>query len=306
MARLEEFITFRTVVEQRSFSRAAEIIGVSQPAVSQQVKSLETEYGTELLHRDGFEIVPTESGQLVYEAACQIVGLYETSHQQVAELNGEARGRLVIGASTGPGEYLLPLLLGCFKDIHPQVDLSLRVSDSTSIIADVLQHRLELGIVGISRRDRHLTFEPFIHDRLVLVVHPEHPWTEHDRISYEQLLTAPFILQQQGSGATEALRQALSEYDISLHQLNVAMELGLQESSKAAVRAGLGITIISRLGVVQELREGTLCEIPIEGLELQRDFHIVYRRTTPLTTLARTFMTFARPTAEQIIHEIAL
>jgi DNA-binding transcriptional LysR family regulator len=306
MRRLKEFIAFRTVVEQKSFSRAAEVIGISQPAVSLQIKSLEEDYGAELLHRDGFEIVPTESGRFVYETACQIVSLYETSHQQIAELTGEAQGRLVIGASTGPGEYLLPVLLGRFWEEHPKVEVALRVSDSSSIIESVLQHRLALGVVGTSRRDRHLTFEPFIRDRLVLVIHPEHPWTERGHISYEELLSAPLILQQQGSGANEALNQALGEYDIDLNQLNVIMELGLQESSKAAVRAGLGVTIISRLGVIQELQRAALCEVAIEGLELQRNFYIVYRRTTPLTVLARAFLQFAKPAAEQLITDLAL
>ncbi len=302
MIRLDELMALRKVIELRSFSRAAESLGLSQPAVSLQIKSLESEYGVELLHRDGFEIMPTEGGEIVYDFACQMLNLYENSRQQIRELMGSAGGRLIIGSSSGPGEYLLPLILGQFKAEHPQVEISLRVGDSKEIIDQIVQHRLELGVVGSRRRDRHLNFETFINDQLVLVVYPTHPWASRKSISYKELLQVPLILQQHGSGATEALYQALSEYDLNLNDLNITMELGLQDSTKAAVRAGLGITIISKLGVIQELKEGVLIEIPVEGLELGRDFYSVYRRTSPLTQLARALLVFAQQQVEQVLH----
>lgn len=304
MPRIKELITLCKVVEQKSFSRAAELLELSQPAVSLQVKSLEAEYGVELLHRDGFEIVPTESGRVVYESACQIVDLYAKSRQRVRELSGKLDGKLLIGASTGPGEYLLPLLLGHFKARHPQVDIALRVGDSSEIIDRVLTHQLDLGFVGTSRRDRHLCFEPFVEDHLVLVVPPDHPWTTRSCISYEEFLQAPLILQQHGSGATAALYEALNEYNISVSHLNVIMELGLQESTKAAVRSGLGVTIISRLGTIEELKRGVLVEVPVEEIELKRDFYAVYRRTSPLTNLVRAFLEYTRHAASEIVRQI--
>lgn len=304
MPRLEELIALCKVVEHKSFSRAAELLGVSQPAISLQVKSLEAEYGVELLHRDGFETVPTESGQAVYDVACQIVHLYEKSKQTVRELSDKLDGSLLIGASTGPGEYLLPVLLGQFKARHSQIDTSLRVGDSDEIIDHVIRYRLELGFVGISRRDRHLCFDPFIQDQLVLIVHPDHPWAGRSSISYEELLRTPLILQQHGSGATAALYEALGEYNISASDLDVVMELGLQESTKAAVRSGLGVTIISRLGVIEELGRGVLVEVPIEGIALKRDFYVVYRRDSPLTNLARAFLEYARQTADETVRQI--
>jgi DNA-binding transcriptional LysR family regulator len=268
------------------------------------VKSLEAEYGVELLHRDGFETVPTESGQVVYDMACQIVHLYEKSKQTVRELSDKLDGSLLIGASTGPGEYLLPMLLGQFKAHHPQIDASLRVGDSDEIVDHVVRYRLELGFVGISRRDRHLCFDPFIQDQLVLIVHPDHPWAGRSSISYEELLRTPLILQQHGSGATAALYEALGEYDINAGHLKVMMELGLQESTKAAARSGMGVTIISKLGVIEELERGDLVEVPIEGIELKRDFYIVYRRDSPLTNLARAFLEYARQTADETVRQI--
>lgn len=304
MPRLEELVTLCRVIEQKSFSRAAELLNLSQPAVSLQIKSLETEYGTKLLHRDGFEIVPTESGRAVYDTACQIVHLYEGSRQRVRELHDELDGKLLIGASTGPGEYLLPVLLGQFQARHPEIDASLRVSDSAEIIDHVLRYRLELGFVGTSRSDRHLCFDTFIRDQLVLVVPPDHPWATRSSVSCEELLETPLILQQHGSGATAALYEALAEYNIRAGNLNAVMELGLQESTKAAVRSGLGVTIISRLGVVEELGRGVLVEVPIEGIRLKRNLYVVYRRASPLTNLARTFLDYACQAANDTVREI--
>lgn len=304
MPRLEELVALCKVIEHKSFTRAAEILNLSQPAVSLQVKSLEAEYGVQLLHRDGFETVPTESGRAVYEIACQIVHLYEKSKQQVQELSHKLDGKLSIGASTGPGECLLPVLLGQFKARHPQIDASLRVGDTEEIVDHVLRYRMELGFVGASRRDRHLCFDPFIQDQLVLVAHPDHPLAGQSSVSWEELPRMPLILQQHGSGATAALYGALGEYDISASHLNIVMELGLQESTKAAVRSGLGVTIISKLGVIEELGRGVLVEVPIEGIALKRHLYAVYRRTSPLTNLARTFLEVVHQTADETVRQI--
>lgn len=304
MPRLEELITLCRVIEQKSFSRAAELLNLSQPAVSLQVKSLEGEYGVKLLHREGFEIVPTESGQAVYEIACQIVHLYQESRQRIGELSGEARGTLVVGASTGPGEYLIPVLLGQFREQYPGIDVSLRIGDSSDIIEGVLRHRFEIGFVGTARRDGHLCFEPFVEDRLVLVVLPAHPWAGRSSISCEEFFQVPLVLQQSGSGATAALHKALDRYGISVGQLNVVMHLGLQESTKAAVRSGLGATIISRLGAIEDLGRGVLVEVPITSIDLRRDLYIVYRRTSPLTNLAQSFLEYASNAADETIRNI--
>lgn len=292
MPRLEELQTYCAVVEQKSFSRAAELLGLTQPAVSLQVKSLEAEYGVTLLHREGFEILPTEHGRAVYAAACEIIKIYRQSRQQVQSASAELSGRLLVGASTGPGEFLVPLLLGSFKNTYPHVVVSLRVADSHDIIEAVFNRSIEIGFAGTQRRDRHLAFEPYLQDELVLVVGAGHTLAHRELISFDDLLEIPLILQQQGSGATTVLQEALRVQGIQLNQLNVVMELGLQESTKAAVKAGFGATIISRLGVNEELERGTLVQVPVDGLELSRDIYLCYYRSAPLSNLAQTFIEF--------------
>jgi len=294
MPRLDELKTFCKVIEFKSFSHAAEQMGITQPAVSQQIKSLENEFDVQLLHREGVEILPTEAGRMVYETACQMLRLYEDSQQQIQYMGRKLAGRLQIGASSGPGERLVPLLLGRFKLEHPDLQVALRVGDSREIIDAIFTRQLELGFVGSFRRDRHLTFETYLEDQLVLVVYPTHPWAGRSSISYHELQAAPLILQQQGSGATTVLQDALREQGISLRSLNVVMELGLQESARAAVLAGYGVTLISRLGVKRELERRELVEVPVEDLELKRSIYICYNRSVPLSNLAQVFLEFTK------------
>jgi len=193
-----------------------------------------------------------------------------------------------------PGGYFLLLFLGNFNARYSQVDISLCIGDFSETIDNVLRYRFELGFVGATRRDSHLNFDPFMQDCLVLVVPPEHPWAGREAVSYEELLEAPLILQQYGSGATMVIREALEVNGIAFENLNIVAEIGLQESVKTAVRAGLGVTIISRMVVVEELARGLLVEVPVKGLEWNRNLYAVYRRMTPLSNLARTFLDFVR------------
>ena len=307
MSRISSFITFCQVIDSGSFSRAAEHLRISQPAVSQQIKRIEQEYGVQLLHREGSNVVPTEEGAIVYNFVTQIIKLYERSKQAIREADAkELSGRLSIGASTGLGEYLLPIVLARFKTEHPRTHLSMDVGDSGEILDRILQHRIDLGFVGVTRQDRHLSFTPFIRDRLVVVVSPEHELAHIRTITLEQFLKVPLVLQQPGSGATSTLSMALKTHGLHLANLNVLVEAGLQESTKTAVRFGLGATVISSLGVLDELRNRSLIAIEVEDLELEHDFYIACHRDWPLSRLARGFLETARTAAKSVEKDILL
>jgi len=293
MPRIEEFLTFCKIVDLKSFSLAAEVLHISQSAVSQQMKSLEEAYGTRLLHRNGLKVVPTEQGKIVYDYGSRMLTLYEHSHQQVEAQNGTVTGHLQIGSSSGPGETLIPIILGGFKTLFPDVQVALRVGDSREITDAVFNRLLEIAFVGLFRRDRHLIFEPFLHDEIILVAPADHPWASRSSINYQEFLKAPLILQQQGSGATALLREVLAENGIGLNRLNVVMQLGLQESTKVAVRNGYGMTMISHLGVQAELARGELVHIEVENLKLVRDIYTCYNRDEALTPLAQNFLDYA-------------
>lgn len=301
---LRELRTFLRVVERKSFTLAARDLHLTQPAVSQQIRSLEEEYATELLDRSGHEIIPTAGGQVLFEYAERILMLHQESRQEIDKLNQLMRGTLEIGASTGPGEHILPQLLGHFKVAHPQIRILLRISRTEEIIEEVRERNLEVGIVGAKAEDNDLVFEPFVKDELVVITGPGHRWTEAGSVELDDLIKEPFILQQPGAGIRTMLEEGLEQIGLGLKDLNVHMELGLQESVKTAVADGLGVGIISRFAVRQELASGTLSEVRVNDLPAFReDFYLVRNRKKKLSRVTETFLSFAMTDLDSVPEE---
>jgi DNA-binding transcriptional LysR family regulator len=300
MPRIEEYRALCAVIEERSFSRAAARLGLSQPAVSQRIKALERTYGRCLLLRSRLGVAPTEEGKAVYDHALQIVGLYERSQRSVRDRE-QGIGSLKIGASTGLGESLLPQALAQFRQSYPSLSISLHVADSGEVLERVLLQHLEIGFVGAYRPDQHLQFEPLVEDRLIFVVAPDHPLAQQKSLSIEQLTTVPLVLQQEGSGATQALRGALDRAGLSLKDLQVDMQVGLQESTKNAVMAGLGGTVISRLGASEEIRARRLVEVPLLDVDLTHSFFVVTRRLFPMPHAGEKLVDLVRDLARRAV-----
>lgn len=293
MARINQLISFCKVVELNSFSIAAEVLSLSQPTVSLQIKSLEEEYGVKLLHRDGHKILPTEDGQFVYDHLIKMIALFERSKQCVRMNQENYKGSLQIGASSGPGEYPIPIILAQFQKEHLDSMVILQVGDSNEIMDKVANQSLEIGFVGTKRRDGNLTFNPYLEDTLILVAAKNYSFVRGGSITYKELQKIPLIIQQPGSGATAILKKALSEVNLRLTDLNIILQMGLQDSVKTAVLAGYGATIISALGVTKEIETGQLQKISAEVLDLRRQIYICYNREAPLTNLARNFIKYA-------------
>ena len=294
MVRLTMLRSFCAVVEHGSFSRAAQQLGITQPAVSQQIRRLEDDYGTQLIHRKGGDAVLTEAGHAVYDYARQIVALHSKSKAAAQETRQTYADRLSIAASTGVGEDFLPHALVSFRERLPDVRVDMYIGDSAEILARLVREHLDLGFVGRIQRDRHLEFEHFWEDRLVLVVSPDHALAGRGRLTLDDFLSMPLVLQQPGSGASGALQRALDAHGIRLQDLAVVGEIGLQESTKSVVRTGTAATLISHLGALRDLQEGRLIELTVEGLDLKHDFHIAYSRDWPLSRTAQAFIDVAR------------
>jgi DNA-binding transcriptional LysR family regulator len=289
-----QLAAFCEVVDRKSFSQAAERLGVTQPAVSLQVRSLEKRLGIKLLDRSGRRVEPTEAGLRLYRAAQRMLSVEE---QLLAEMTdsdlGELRGDLVLGASTGPGGTVVPVLLGEFQRQHPQLNVALSVSDTNRVIEQVAERELELGIVGAAPRHRGVVFEPFFRDEVVLVVPPDHPFAGK-RVSLDDLRGEPLILMQEGAGVRQVIEEELRHAGLRLRDLDVRLELGLQESVKSAVAAGFGVTFISRYGVEAELAAGTLASARVKGLEPAREISLVRPAGRSPTRAAEAFVEFAR------------
>ena len=289
-----QLAAFCAVVERRSFSQAAARLGVTQPAVSLQVRSLEKRLGTQLLDRSGRRVVPTEAGLRLYRGAQRLIQLEEQLLEEVAGADEQAlSGRLEIGASTGPAAIAVPVLLCEFYGENPEVKVELSVSDTQTIVSQVAERELELGIVGAARRQRSVAFEPFFTDEVILACPPGHPFAGKS-VALDELQEGPLVVMQEGAGVRQLIEDELRRVGRRLRELAPMLELGLQESVRSAVQAGYGVTFISRRAVEAELAAGTIAEARVRGLDLARQIWIARAKGRSPSRAAEAFVAFAR------------
>jgi DNA-binding transcriptional LysR family regulator len=289
-----QLAAFCAVVERRSFSQAAEQLGVTQPAVSLQIRSLEKRLGHQLLDRSGRRVEPTEAGTRLYRSAQRLLAMEEQLLADLGdEAGGELAGRLEIGASTGPGGTVLPLVLAEFQQLHPGVHVALAVSDTQHVVEQVARREVELGVVGASRRYRGVVFEPFFRDEVVLAVPSGHRFANRT-VTLDELKSEPLVLMQEGAGVRQVIEEELRAAGLRLRDLDVRLELGLQESARSAVVAGYGVTFISRSAIEADLAAGTVDVARVEGLEASREISLVRSAGRAETRVAQAFVAFAR------------
>jgi len=289
-----QLAAFCAVVERKSFSQAAERLGVTQPAVSLQVRSLEKRLGRTLLDRSGRRVEPTEAGLALYRGAQRMLALEGQLIEKLdAGEGGELRGALEVGASTGPGSTVVPVLLCELREDNPGVAVSLSISDTQSVVDRVAERELELGVVGAARRHRGVVFEPFFRDEVVLACPPRHRFAGRT-VSLEQLREEPLIVMQEGAGVRQVIEDELRRAGTRLRDLEPRLELGLQESVKSAVAAGHGVTFISRAAIEADLAAGTLSSARVKGLDPVREISLVRSAGRSPTRAAEAFLTFAK------------
>jgi DNA-binding transcriptional LysR family regulator len=289
-----QLAAFCAVVDRRSFSQAAEQLGVTQPAVSLQIRSLEQRLGQRLLDRSGRRVEPTEAGLRLYRSAQRMLALEQQLLEEVSgNGDGELNGRLEIGCSTGPGATVLPLLLCEFQEANPAVAISLSVNDTQHVIDAVARRELELGVVGAASKHRGVSFEPFFQDEVVLAVPPKHRFAGKT-VDLDDLRSETLILMQEGAGVRQMVEDELGAAGLKFRDLEVRLELGLQESVKAAVAAGHGVTFISRSSMEPELASGSLAAARVKGLDPKREISLVRSTGRTPSRVAQAFLEFAR------------
>jgi DNA-binding transcriptional LysR family regulator len=286
-----QLAAFCAVVEKKSFSQAAERLGVTQPAVSLQIRALEKRLGRQLLDRSGRRVEPTESGLRLYRSAQRLLALEEQLLEELSE-EGTVGGRLELGASTGPGGSVVPLLLCDLQRAHPALSVALTVADTQRVVELVADRELELGVVGFAPRHRAVTFEVLFRDQVVLACPPKHAFAGKTITIYD-LRAETLILMQQGAGVREAIEDELRDAGVRLREFDVKLELGLQESVRSAVEAGYGVTFISRSAIEGALAAKTLAEARVEGLEPSREIFLARATGRTLTRAAQAFIDFA-------------
>jgi len=289
LRRLEIFLK---VAELGSFSRAADALFLTQPTVSEHVRTLEDELGVQLLDRLGRGTTPTKAGALLLGYARRLLALSKEARQAIEQFQGRMTGELVVGGSTIPGEYVLPALIGAFRTKYPEVSIALRIAGSRQVQEWVEQGHVEVGVVGVMPSSRVLESRPLMDDDLVLAVPPEHPWVARKTVTVEDVKREPLILRERGSGSRETLENGLKALGQALENFHVIAEIASTQAVKQAVRAGLGVSFVSRLAVEDECRAKLLACVKVRDLNVTRAFHVIAHRDRSRSPLAEAFLAF--------------
>jgi len=289
---LRQLEIFAKVAELGSFSKAAEALHLTQPTVSEHIRALEDELGVRLLDRlrRGAAVAP--AGQLLLNYAGRILALQREARQALGGFQGKMAGDLVVGASNIPGEYVLPALLGRFKDKYPEIAVTLLIGDSQAVAEWVAEGRVELGVVGARIPQRSVEYRELMPDEEVVIVPPGHPWFGRKQVALADLATEPLLLRERGSGTRAALEEALAAAGTDLSALRVVGEIGSTQAIKQAVKAGVGISVLSRRAVDDESRAGTLWSVRVRDVRIVRSFHMAMHRDRSRSPLAEAFRVF--------------
>ena len=285
----DQLRTFLAVVEHKSFVRAGQALHVGQSTVSFHVKALEQRVGATLLERGRGSVEPTAAGRILQPYAERIVGLCDEAAARLrAGENGEV-GRLVLAASTIPGEYLLPALLAELRRRHPGIRVEMSVSDSEKAISALLAKEADLALVGSKPRDRRLAASTFAADEIVLVGPAPNPFAPEGRLSLKQLREVPLILREPGSGTRGAIARILPH----LGEQAAALRVDSSEAAKRCVQHGLGLAFLSRQAVASEVAAGLFQVVDLPGTPVRRTFYVVRNRAVSPSAAARAFLELA-------------
>lgn len=285
---------FCKVVEQRSFSKAATAVYLSQPTVSSHIKDLEDHFSCKLVDRLGREAVPTKAGELLYEHARKIMALKEDTEKALAEFQGKMKGRLSIGGSTIPAGYILPRLIGEFKKAFPEVMVTLAEGDSSGIIQKVAEGHIELGVVGTRAQEFRLIQKKLMDDEMFIFVSADHRWANGGPVTLKELMAEPFVMREPGSGTRKSIEEHLDKSGYWVGNFNVAAEMGSTEAVRQAIKAGVGISILSECAVADALATGALKKVIIEGLSFRQCFYLTTHKNRSQSPLCRAFIRFVK------------
>jgi len=289
---LHQLKIFHTVARSGSFSRAAAELLISQPSVSIQVGELERQFGVELFEQVGKSARLTEAGRILDTYAGRILGLIDETRRAIDEVKGLRRGRILIGATPTPGTYILPALLGRLKEQYPQLEIALRIGTPRRIQEMLLQHELDVGVVGLKVTFPDLEAVPMVTDEMALVVAPAHRFATLPAVDVADLSGEPFILRERGSENREVVDDALHRAGV---HITPVLELEGVEMVKQAVAANLGISILSRFSVELEVASARLRIAPIRELHIERVISIIFHKDRRLPRVAQAFIALITP-----------
>ena len=295
---IHRLMVFCKVIDLQSFTRAAEAVNLTQPTVSEHIRVLEESLGEKLVDRLGREILPTPAGKVLYRYAREIIQLRDKAVQAIVKFKGNLSGALLVGASTIPGTYILPRLVGTFKSSYPSIQITLKIGSSGEVVQKVLDGTVEFGVIGARWDEKRISLEEIYSDELVLAVYPGHPWQGREDVELNELAGVHFVMRERSSGTRMVMAQALVAAGFSPSLLDVVAEMGSTEAVREAVKARIGVSIISSYAVREDIERNSLYAVSLKGISIHRPFFLAQRKHRELSPLCSAFLEHLRSEEE--------
>ncbi|MBI5196397.1 MAG: LysR family transcriptional regulator [Nitrospirae bacterium] len=285
---------FCTVAETKSFSKASEIIRLTQPAVSLQIQALEEIYGAKLFNRSGCIITLTPAGELLYKYAKDINTLYADADREIGKITGLVKGIVTLGASSTIGNYVMPTVISDFRKKFPKVNVHLLISNTKTIVEYLNAAGIDVGFVEGDVVKQKLLVEKIVSDEMVIIMPPLHAWAKRPYVSISELTREPFIIREEGSGTRQIIEKYLTKHGIHPQNIKTTLTFGSTESIKSAVENGLGVSIISRWAAKKETRYGSLKTATFKEDRFVRDFSLLRRKTKSFSHSLDSFLVYLK------------
>lgn len=287
--------SFCRVAQRKSFSKAAQDLFLTQPTVSGHILSIERFLSLKLFDRTGKEVRLTPVGKIFFNFAQKILNSKRELFNALTEFTQGLKGELLVGASTIPGEYILPKIIKNFKTQYPQFFISLKIGDTKEVVKFILDGEIEFGVTGGKLIHHEIRYERFVEDQIIAIAPSNYQFARKKRLPLEKIINEPWIIREEGSGTQMAIENILKRKGKSLKHFNIIMEMGSTSSVKEGVKSGLGLAFISKKAVEEELNSGLITRIEIEDIEpIFRTIYIATYKGRTLSPIAFNFLQFLK------------
>ncbi|MCD6184357.1 MAG: LysR family transcriptional regulator [Deltaproteobacteria bacterium] len=289
---LKQLEIFCKIVEFQSFTKAARAVALAQASVSERIAVLENSVGTRLLDRLGRKVVPTSAGKLLFKHAVALLEMKQMACMEMDAFLGIRKGEINLGASTIPGEYILPGIMVAFSKKHPLISIKLAISDSREIESRIIDGTFEMGVVGSKNSSDNLIYNKLWDDELVLAVSAGHRWSDKNSIFIQELSEEPFILREEGSGTLRIITDYFNSTSFDMDSLKTIARFGSSTAVKEGIKSGLGISVLSSRAIKTELDAGILKALKIENLLMTRNFYLIRDKRRKMSPVSNALLNF--------------
>ncbi len=302
MIDISKLKTFVTVADLGSFSKASEILYITQPAVTQQIKALEKTIGAKLFQRQGGKMCLTEEGKRIYEIAKVLLGSYEGLMEEIAKIKKDLKDTLFLGVSATLSEYVVPQLIAEFHREFPSATVKIFTGNSHDVEEGLISGVLNLGIIEREPSNRFVSI-PWLEDEIIFFTHPENPLASKREIDPEDLYDVDLVMRETNSGTRKIVRETLEKLGIVFERLKIKIEANSSRTILHIVKGGYGASFLSKGLLLKEIQRGTVVPVKIRGFQVKRRFNIIYPKNSNVTFLSNNFVKFILSRTQESVTE---